>query len=150
MTENDKTVIRPDGGSINDGVALLPKTDKRPLGIVGLDGITDEIKALSERLTEIGMEHVVLTVEEAEKEGITRDALIKVQQEQKNNLEGHQAREQMKSLQFTARDEYADDFIDSTKHVRPKKGGGSKQQQIFKRKKKGKKTHRKTKKGKKK
>ena len=132
MTENNQVAESP----INEGVALLPKTDKRPLAIVGMNGITEEINTLSERLTQVGMEHVVLTVEEVEKEGITRADLEQVQQEQKDNLEKHQTMEQMQNMRtFDANTNYAPS--------RRKKGGGSKAQQKFVRKKKGKKTHRK-------
>jgi len=64
----------------------------------------------------MGLEHVVLSVEEVEKEGITRQDLLDAQLQQK---------------------------LDSTMLKAPKPKGNSKVQQVFKRKKNGKKTHRK-------
>lgn len=110
MTENNQTEVN------EGGVAILPKTETRPMAIVGMDGITEEIKTLSEQLTQMGLPHVVMSVEEIEKEGITREDLVKAQLQQK---------------------------LDSSMLKAPKPKGGSNMQQKFVRKKKGKKTHRK-------
>jgi hypothetical protein len=113
MTENNQTELK------EGGIEILPKTETRPIAIVGMDGITEEVKTLSEQLTQIGLTHVVMSVEEVEKEGITREDLEKAQLQQK---------------------------LDSTMLKAPiKKKTGSKIQQVFKRKKKGKITHRKKK-----
>ena len=107
MTENNQTEVK------EGGIAILPKTETRPMAIVGMDGITEEIKTLSEQLTQMGLEHVVMSVEEVEKEGITREDLVNAQLQQK---------------------------LDSSMlKAKPK---GSNIQQKFVRKKKGKKTHR--------
>lgn len=108
------------------GIAILPKNDKRPIAIVGMgssDAEKDAVNQLSERLTQVGMVHVSLTLEEAKAEGITEEDLISAQLEQSqtdNLLEPNPIFNQPQS-----------------------KVGGSKAQQKFKRKKKGKKTHRK-------
>lgn len=107
MTENNEVK--------EGGIAILPKTDARPMAIVGMDGITEEIKTLSEKLTQMGLAHVLLSVEDVEKEGITREDLLNAQLQQKLN---------------------------SSMLKAPKKKGSSKMQKVFKRKKKGKKTHR--------
>jgi len=113
MTENNQTQEK------QGGIAILPKTETRPMAIVGMDGITEEIKTLSEQLTQMGLPHVVMSIEEVEKEGITREDLLNAQLKQK---------------------------LDSSMLKTPiKKKGGSKMQQKFVRKKKGKKTHRKKK-----
>jgi hypothetical protein len=113
MTENNQTQEK------QGGIAILPKTETRPMAIVGMDGITEEIKTISEQLTQMGLEHVVMSIEEVEKEGITREDLLNPQLKQK---------------------------LDSSMLKAPiKKKGGSKMQQTFVRKKKGKKTHRKKK-----
>lgn len=110
MTENNQTEAK------QGGVAILPKTETRPMAIVGMDGITEEIKTLSDQLTQLELPHVVMTVEEIEKEGITREDLLNAQLKQK---------------------------LDSSMLKTPiKKKSGSKIQQKFVRKKKGKKTHR--------
>lgn len=115
MTENNEIEINKP--KIEDGgIAILPKTDARPMAIIGMDGLTEAIKTLSEKLSQMGLTHVVMSVEDAEKEGITREDLLKAQLQQK---------------------------LDSTMLKAPKKKGSSKMQQVFKRKKKGKKTHRK-------
>ena len=44
MTENNQTELK------EGGIAILPKTETRPIAIVGMDGITEEVKTLSERL----------------------------------------------------------------------------------------------------
>lgn len=111
MTENNQTEVK------EDGIAILPKTETRPMAIVGMDGITEEIKTLSEQLTQMGLEHVVMSVEEVEKEGITREDLVNAQLQQK---------------------------LDSSM-LKSKPKGGSNIQEKFVRKKKGKKTHRKKK-----
>jgi len=74
MTENTEEIKE-------SGIAILPKTDNRPIGIVGMDGISEEVKQLSKNLTEIGMEHVLLTMDEVNKEGITKEELLKAQVE---------------------------------------------------------------------
>ena len=128
MTENNEVasdVVRPDGGAIDGGIAILPKTDKRPIAIVGMgtdSEAVEQVKLLSERLGKVGMEHVLLSMEDAEKEGITKEDLLSAQleQSQTDGLLGENP------------------IFGKTKN-----GGGSKAQQKFKRKKKGKKTHRK-------
>ena len=112
MTENNQTEAK------QGGIAILPKTETRPMAIVGMNGITEEIKTLSEQLTQMGLPHVVMSIEEVEKEGITREDLVNAQLKQK---------------------------MDSSMFKAPKPKGGSKMQQKFVRKKKGKKTHRKKK-----
>lgn len=114
MTENNETKTKEESG-----IAILPKTETRPMAIVGMDGITEEIKTLSDKLTQMGLAHVVMSVEDIEKEGITREDLLNAQLKQK---------------------------LDSSMLKAPKKNGSSKMQKVFKRKKKGKKTHRKKKK----
>jgi hypothetical protein len=111
MTENNQTELK------EGGIAILPKTETRPIAIVGMDGITEEVKTLSERLRQIGLTHVVMSVEEVEKEGITREDLLKAQLEQK---------------------------LDSSM-LNPPRYKGTNMQKKFVRKKKGKKTHRKKK-----
>ena len=75
MTENTEEI------EDQSGIAILPKTDKRPIGIVGMGGITEGVKQLSKNLEELGMEHVLLTIDEVNKEGITKEELIKAQVE---------------------------------------------------------------------
>lgn len=119
MTETD---LREETG----GIAILPKTDKRPIAIVGMGSTgaeIEQVKQLSERLAQVGMEHVLLSMEDAEKEGITREDLVSAQLEQAQT-EGLLAPNPMFNQP-------------------QRKSGGSKAQQKFKRKKKGKKTHRK-------
>lgn len=108
------------------GIAILPKTETRPIAIVGMgttDAEKEAVKQLSERLTQVGMVHVAMTLEEAKAEGITEEDLLSAQLEQSQTdglLEPNPIFNQAK-----------------------RKSGGSKMQQKFKRKKKGKKTHRK-------
>jgi hypothetical protein len=77
MTENIENKEVQD----QSGIAILPKTDDRPIAIVGMDGISEEVKQLSKNLTELGMEHVLLTMDDVNKEGITKEELIKAQVE---------------------------------------------------------------------
>ena len=126
MAEVEKT---EDVANEMGGIAVLPKTNDRPLAIVGMGGSgeKEQLKTLSERLGNLGMEHTILTLEEAEKEGITKEDLLSAQLEQK---------------QIDGLTSAHPSFRDNGNGVRLKKGGGSKAQQRFKRKKKGKKTHR--------
>ncbi len=98
------------------GIAMLPPTDNRPIGIVGMDGDTEELKRVSETLTQIGLTHIVMSVEEAEAEGITREDLLDALLSQK---------------------------IDSSMALPKVKKSTNVTQKASKRKKKGKKTHRK-------
>ncbi len=126
MTENNEALTKPEGG-----IAILPKTNDRPIAIVGMGSTGEEIeqvKQLSERLAQVGMEHVLLSMEDAQKEGITREDLVSAQLEQAQ-AEGLLGNNPL--------------FDNSGNGNRVRKGGGSKAQQKFKRKKKGKKTHRK-------
>jgi len=75
MTENIENKEVQD----QSGIAILPKTDDRPIAIVGMDGISEEVKQLSKNLTELGMEHVLLTMDEVNKEGITKKDLLEAQ-----------------------------------------------------------------------
>jgi len=126
MTEKKESLTKPEGG-----IAIIPKTKDRPIAIVGMGSTGKEIeqvKQLSERLSQVGMEHVLLSMEDAKKEGITREDLVSAQLEQAQ-AEGLLGNNPL--------------FNDSGNGTRVRNGGGSKVQQKFKRKKKGKKTHRK-------
>jgi len=120
------------------GIAVLPSTDERPIAIVGM-GSSDkelaEVKLLSDRLTEMGMTHVLLSLEDAEKEGISKDDLIKAQLSQTQS-DGLLAPNPMFN---------GDTSFSTSNGTFKKRKSGSKIQQKFKRKKKGKKTHRKKK-----
>ena len=128
MTESNEAA-EPIGSPIEPiegGIAIIPKTDKRPIAIVGMGSSAkelDQIKQLSERLKQVGMEHVVLSIEDAEKEGIKREDLVSAQleQSQTNGLLG------------------TNPIFDG--EVIKKRG--FKSVKVTKRKKKGKKTHRK-------
>ena len=107
------------------GIVILPKTDTRPIAVVGMgstDAENEAVKQLSERLTQVGMVHVSMTLDEAKAEGITDEDLLSAQLEQS----------QTDSL-----------LEDNPIFNKNKRKSGSKMQQTFKRKKKGKKTHRK-------
>jgi len=110
------------------GIAILPKTDKRPIAIVGMGSSGVHLKMLSDRLKSVGMERTVLSLEDAKKEGITEEDLLSAQLEQKQ-AEGLLSPSAV--------------FRETDTGTALKRGGGSKAQQKFKRKKKGKKTHRK-------
>jgi len=123
MTENNEGLTSPEGG-----IAILPKTNDRPIAIVGMGSTGEEleqVKRLSERLAQVGMKHVLLSMEDAKKEGITREDLVSAQLEQAQ-AEGLLAPSPMFNSNQLKR-----------------KSGGSNTQQKIKRKKKGKKTHRK-------
>jgi len=119
------------------GIAVLPSTDERPIAIVGM-GSSDkelaEVKLLSDRLTEMGMTHVLLSLEDAEKEGISKDDLVKAQLSQTQS-DGLLAPNPM----------FNGGSFSTSNGTFKKRKSGSKIQQKFKRKKKGKKTHRKKK-----
>ena len=119
------------------GIAVLPSTDERPIAIVGMgssDKELEEVKLLSDRLTEMGMTHVLLSLEDAEKEGISKDDLLKAQMSQT----------QTKGLtSFNPSFKSNPTFSNDPNGIFKNHKSGSKIQQKFKRKKKGKKTHRK-------
>jgi hypothetical protein len=98
MTENTELLLGEHDDKIakaQSGIAILPKTDERPLGIVCLDDtLIEDAEKLSKTLEGMGLENIVMTVEDAEKEGITREDLIEAQLKEKldgNLLDRRQA-----------------------------------------------------------
>jgi len=140
MTENNDKVYSPDGG-----IAILPKTDTRPIAIVGMGSTGAEItqvQELSKRLKQVGMEHVLLSLEDAKKEGIGEKELRSAQ------LEPSQA-DGLTSPNNVFSDVYDSPYPSESDHQNygiGKKHRGDNNKKESKRKKKGKKTHRKKKK----
>jgi len=136
VDKNDISVT-PSGG-----IAIIPPKGKRKsIGVVNMGDTPEDLEhvtALSKQMNKLKMNHVVMTVKEAEAEGITRAELEKAQRDQITENGKPTRPNPMGGTEIDLRDDLSD-FM----NFAPKQKGTNQMPKSYKRKKKGKKSHRK-------